>query len=158
MTAPLAVRDLKKHYGGVQALRGVSLDIEAGEVLGLVGDNGAGKSTLLKVLCGATFASSGEVLLDGQPARFANPAAAQDAGVATVYQDLALAGQRDVVANFFLGREKLAGNWLARRAGCRETEYHRGDLPPGPGWNAPLSWYPGRASECGHERWRQDLA
>lgn len=116
MTAPLAVRDLKKHYGGVQALRGVSLDIEAGEVLGLVGDNGAGKSTLLKVLCGATFASSGEVLLDGQPARFANPAAAQDAGVATVYQDLALAGQRDVVANFFLGREKLAGNWLARRA------------------------------------------
>ena len=122
VTARLAVRDLKKHYGGVQALRGVSLDIEAGEVLGLVGDNGAGKSTLLKILCGATFASSGEMLLDGQPARFANPAAAQDAGVATVYQDLALAGQRDVVANFFLGREKLAGNWLARRVGWLDSK------------------------------------
>ena len=117
MSPRLAVRDLAKHYGGVQALRGVSLHVEAGEVLGLVGDNGAGKSTLLKVLSGATAPSSGLVLLDGQPAAFASPAAAHDAGVATVYQDLALAGQRDVVANFFLGREKLAGGWLARRVG-----------------------------------------
>jgi simple sugar transport system ATP-binding protein len=113
----LAVRDLAKHYGGVQALRGVSLHIEAGEVLGLVGDNGAGKSTLLKILSGAMPASSGVILLDDQPTQFASPAEAHDAGIATVYQDLALAGQRDVVANFFLGREKLAGNWLARRVG-----------------------------------------
>jgi simple sugar transport system ATP-binding protein len=117
----LAVRDITKHYGGVQALRGVSLQVDAGEVLGLVGDNGAGKSTLLKILSGATFPSSGEVLLDGQPVQFANPAAAHDAGVATVYQDLALAGQRDVVANFFLGREKLSGNWLARRVGWLDS-------------------------------------
>ena len=103
----LAVRDLAKHYGGVQALRGVTLHVDAGEALGLVGDNGAGKSTLLKILSGAAFPSSGEVLLDGQPAHFDSPAAARDAGIATVYQDLALAGQRDVVANFFLGREKL---------------------------------------------------
>ena len=122
MSARLAVRDLTKHYGGVQALRGVTLQIDAGEVLGLVGDNGAGKSTLLKILSGATFPSSGQVLLDGQPAQFANPAAAHDAGVATVYQDLALAGQRDVVANFFLGQEKLAGNWLARRIGWLDSK------------------------------------
>ncbi|HET9081925.1 MAG TPA: ATP-binding cassette domain-containing protein [Trebonia sp.] len=117
MSPRLAVRDLAKHYGGVQALRGVSLHIDAGEVLGLVGDNGAGKSTLLKILSGATSPSSGLILLDDQPTQFANPAEAHDAGIATVYQDLALAGQRDVVANFFLGREKLAGNWLARRVG-----------------------------------------
>ncbi|HUN34427.1 MAG TPA: ATP-binding cassette domain-containing protein [Trebonia sp.] len=117
MSPRLEVRDITKHYGGVQALGGVSLQVNAGEVVGLVGDNGAGKSTLLKILSGATFPSSGQVLLEGQPARFASPADARDAGIATVYQDLALAGQRDVVANFFLGREKLAGNWLARRVG-----------------------------------------
>jgi simple sugar transport system ATP-binding protein len=122
VSARLAVRDLTKHYGGVQALRGVTLQIDAGEVLGLVGDNGAGKSTLLKILSGATFPSSGQVLLDGQPVQFANPAAAHDAGVATVYQDLALAGHRDVVANFFLGNEKLAGNWLARRIGWLDSK------------------------------------
>jgi simple sugar transport system ATP-binding protein len=113
----LEVRDLAKHYGGVQALRGVSLHVDAGEVLGLVGDNGAGKSTLARILSGATFPSAGQVLLDGHPVSFASPADARDAGIATVYQDLALAGQRDVVANFFLGREKLAGNWLGRRIG-----------------------------------------
>ncbi len=117
MSPRLAVRDLTKHYGGVQALRGVTLHVDPGEVLGVVGDNGAGKSTLLKILSGATFPSSGQVLLDGRPVRFPAPAAAHEAGISTVYQDLALAGQRDVVANFFLGREKIAGNWLARRVG-----------------------------------------
>lgn len=122
MPGRLAVRDLTKHYGGVQALRGVTLHVDAGEVLGIVGDNGAGKSTLLKILSGANFPSSGQVLLDDKPVRFANPAAAHEAGVATVYQDLALAGQRDVVANFFLGREKLSRNWLARRVGWLDSK------------------------------------
>jgi simple sugar transport system ATP-binding protein len=121
VTARLAVRDLAKHYGGVQALRGVSLHVEAGEVLGLVGDNGAGKSTLLKILSGATFPSGGQIELDGHAVAFADPAAARDAGVATVYQDLALADQRDVVANFFLGHELLAKNWLGRRLGWLDT-------------------------------------
>lgn len=121
MSPRLAVRDLAKHYGGVQALRGVSLHIDAGEVLGLVGDNGAGKSTLLKILSGAASPSSGLILLDGQPAQFASPAEAHAAGIGCVYQDLALAGQRDVVANFFLGREKLAGNWFARRVGWLDS-------------------------------------
>jgi simple sugar transport system ATP-binding protein len=117
----LAVRDITKHYGGVQALRGVTLHVDAGEVLGLVGDNGAGKSTLAKILSGVTFPSSGQVLLDGQSADFPNPAAAREAGVTTVYQDLALAAQRDVVANFFLGREILSGGWLGRRLGWLDT-------------------------------------
>jgi ABC-type sugar transport system ATPase subunit len=121
MPPRLAVRDIAKHYGGVQALRGVTLHVEAGEVLGLVGDNGAGKSTMAKILSGATFPSAGQVLLDGEPVRFPNPAAARDAGVTTVYQDLALASQRDVVANFFLGKEILSGNWLARRLGWLDT-------------------------------------
>jgi simple sugar transport system ATP-binding protein len=118
----LAVRDITKHYGGVQALRGVTLHVDAGEVLGLVGDNGAGKSTLAKILSGVTFPTTGQVLLDGEPVRFASPAAAHQAGVATVYQDLALAGQRDVVANFFLGREILSGHWLGRRLGWLDTK------------------------------------
>jgi simple sugar transport system ATP-binding protein len=118
----LAVRDLTKHYGGVEALRGITLHIAAGEVLGLVGDNGAGKSTVAKILSGATYPSAGQVLLDGQAVDFATPAAARDAGIAVVYQDLALAGQRDVVANFFLGREKLSRNWLARRVGWLDTK------------------------------------
>jgi simple sugar transport system ATP-binding protein len=112
---------MAKRYGGVRALRGVTLHVEAGEVLGLVGDNGAGKSTVAKILSGATFPSAGHVLLDGDPVDFPNPAAARDAGVATVYQDLALADQRDVVANFFLGKEILSGNWVARRFGWLDT-------------------------------------
>jgi simple sugar transport system ATP-binding protein len=128
----LAVRDLAKHYGGVQALRGVTLHVDAGEVTGVVGDNGAGKSTLLKILAGATVPSAGQVLLDGRPVQFTSPAAAHEAGIATVYQDLALAGQRDVVANFFLGREKLCGNWLARRVGWLDgtamAEHTTGEL------------------------------
>jgi len=118
----LAVHDLAKRYGGVDALRGVSLQVEAGEVLGLVGDNGAGKSTLLKILAGATPASGGEILIDGEPVHFPNPAAAREAGISTVYQDLALADQRDVVANFFMGRELLSANWLGRRIGWLNTE------------------------------------
>jgi simple sugar transport system ATP-binding protein len=118
----LAVRDITKHYGGVQALRGVTLHVDAGEVLGLVGDNGAGKSTLAKILSGVTFPSAGQVLLDGQPVAFPTPAAAREAGVTTVYQDLALAAQRDVVANFFLGRELLSGHWLGRRLGWLDTK------------------------------------
>ena len=121
MPPRLAVHDIAKHYGGVQALRGVTMHVDAGEVLGIVGDNGAGKSTVAKILSGATFPSTGQVLLDGRSVQFPTPAAARDAGVATVYQDLALAGQRDVVANFFLGREILSGHWLGRRLGWLDT-------------------------------------
>jgi simple sugar transport system ATP-binding protein len=122
MPARLAVQDLAKHYGGVHALRRVSLHVDGGEVLGLVGDNGAGKSTLLKILAGAAAPSAGQVLVDGDPMRFAHPAAARDAGISIVYQDLALADQRDVVANFFMGREMISANWLGRRIGWLSTK------------------------------------
>ncbi len=106
-----AARNLWKHYGGVAAVRDVSLEFPSGSVTAIVGDNGAGKSTLIKMLCGAVQPERGTIELHGQPIRFPTPAAARSAGIATVYQDLALADHRDVAQNLFLGRE------LVRRVG-----------------------------------------
>ncbi len=121
----LAVREVTKNFGGVQALGNVSFEVAAGEVVGLVGDNGAGKSTLVKVLSGVHGPSSGHIELDGSPQRFERPVDATRAGIATVYQDLSLAMQRSVAANFFLGRELISTRWLGRRFGLldrREME------------------------------------
>jgi simple sugar transport system ATP-binding protein len=115
--ATLSVCGVSKHFAGLQALRDVSLHVNRGEVVGLVGDNGAGKSTLMKIIAGVLQPSLGHVALDGEPVAFPDPAAAAAAGISTVYQDLALAMERDVVANFFLGREVLAGHWLGQRLG-----------------------------------------
>jgi ABC-type sugar transport system ATPase subunit len=100
-----SARNLWKHYGGVAAVRDVSIDFPAGTVTAIVGDNGAGKSTLVKMLCGAIHPDRGQILIDGAEVRFATPAAARHAGIATVYQDLALADHRNVAENLFLGRE-----------------------------------------------------
>ena len=113
----LRINEVSKSYGGLQALHGVTLDAYAGEVIGLVGDNGAGKSTLMRIIAGAQPPTSGEIELDGEPREFADPIDAVAAGITTVYQDLALAMHRDVVANFFLGRELLTDGWLGRRLG-----------------------------------------
>jgi ABC-type sugar transport system ATPase subunit len=115
--ATLSVCGLSKHFGGLHALREVSLHVDRGEVLGLVGDNGAGKSTLMRILAGVEQPTSGHIAVDGQVRAFADPADAAAAGISTVYQDLALAMERDVVANFFLGRELLADGRLRRRLG-----------------------------------------
>lgn len=101
------VRNIVKWFGGVQALRGVDLDVLPGEILALVGDNGAGKSTLLKMLAGGLRPDEGEIRIDGVPRHFATPADATAAGIATVYQDLALAPDLDIVENMFLGRELI---------------------------------------------------
>ena len=89
----------------MQVLRGVSFEAAAGEVTALLGDNGAGKSTLIKCIAGTHIPDGGQILLDGQPQHFRTPSDATHAGIETVYQDLALCDNLDVVANLFLGRE-----------------------------------------------------
>jgi D-xylose transport system ATP-binding protein len=108
----LSVRDLSKRYGAVQALDSVSLDLAAGSVTALVGDNGAGKSTLIKAISGVVLPSEGSITVAGQQVRISRPHDAQALGIATVYQDLALCENLDVVANLFLGAEKHRAWWL----------------------------------------------
>jgi len=98
---------LTKRFGGVAALIDVDFDVHAGEVVALVGDNGAGKSTLIKALSGAQPADSGTIRIDGKAVSIRSPQDARRLGIATVYQDLALADNLDVVANVFLGAERV---------------------------------------------------
>jgi D-xylose transport system ATP-binding protein len=101
----LALKGISKSFGAVEALKDVQLEVYPGEVLGLVGDNGAGKSTLIKSISGAQPPDSGQVSWQGRPVSMSTPHDAADLGIATVYQDLALAENLDVVANLFLGQE-----------------------------------------------------
>jgi D-xylose transport system ATP-binding protein len=103
----LQVTGLTKSFGAVQVLRGVSFEAAAGEVTALLGDNGAGKSTLIKCIAGTHVPDGGQILLNGQPQQFRTPSDATRAGIETVYQDLALCDNLDVVANLFLGRETV---------------------------------------------------
>lgn len=108
----LQLTGINKRFGAVQALTDVNLTVHAGEVVGLVGDNGAGKSTLIKIIAGVHSADSGQMLVRGQEVKFSTPQAAQKGGIATVFQDLALCDNLDVVANLFLGQEHLIGGIL----------------------------------------------
>ena len=121
----LRLRGIRKSYGPVQALRGVDLDVAAGEVHALVGDNGAGKSTLINVMSGSVHADAGQIEFDGRPVRLHSPAAAAALGIATVYQDLALCENLDVVANLFLGREFSARPLTGPLRRLREPQMHR---------------------------------
>jgi simple sugar transport system ATP-binding protein len=103
--ALLELRNIAKHFGAIEALKGVDLDLEPGEVLGLMGDNGAGKSTLVKVIAGNFPPSEGEIRLDGRACHFHKPVDARAEGVEVVYQDLALCDNLTAAANVFLGRE-----------------------------------------------------
>ncbi len=103
----LDIRDVSKRFGGVEALKGVSLALYSGEVVALAGDNGAGKSTLTKMISGVYPADGGEIRLDGAVVRFETPEAAREAGIETIYQDLALADNLSIGANIFLGREPM---------------------------------------------------
>ena len=105
----LSLAGITKRFGAVQALADVHLEVSAGEVVALVGDNGAGKSTLVKVICGVYQPDQGEISYDGRKVTLSGPAEAQNLGVATVFQDLALCDNLDVVANLFLGQERLVG-------------------------------------------------
>ncbi|MFI5533279.1 ATP-binding cassette domain-containing protein [Kitasatospora sp. NPDC051853] len=101
----LALRGVSKRFGAVQALTDVHLEVHAGEVVALVGDNGAGKSTLVKTIAGVHPIDEGSIEWEGREVRINRPQDAQALGVATVYQDLALCDNLDVVGNLFLGRE-----------------------------------------------------
>ena len=101
----IELREITKSYGTFDALRGVDLTINAGEVTCVLGDNGAGKSTLIKILAGLHAPTSGQLLIDGSPVTFTSPRDALDAGIATVYQNLAIVDELSVWRNFFLGQE-----------------------------------------------------
>ena len=101
----IELRDVTKSYGRVFAVGGVSLHVDRGEVVGLIGDNGAGKSTLIKILAGAVRPTSGEILVRGKPVSNWNAARSREAGIETVFQDRALAVQQTIVRNIFMGRE-----------------------------------------------------
>ena len=108
----LRLRGIGKSFGPVHALAGVDLDIPAGKVMALVGDNGAGKSTLIKTISGIWEPSSGEMLWNGTPVQLHGPRDATGLGIATVYQDLALCDNLDIVQNMLLGHEMLRGGLL----------------------------------------------
>jgi simple sugar transport system ATP-binding protein len=108
----LEVRSVSKYFGTVIALSGVSLKLNAGEVMCLLGDNGAGKSTLIKMLAGVHKPDEGEYLVEGRPTSFNSPRDALSAGIATVYQDLAMIPLMSIARNFFLGAEPTNGRGL----------------------------------------------
>ena len=119
----IELRNITKSFGSVYALGGVTLHVDPGEVVGLLGDNGAGKSTLIKILAGVIRPTSGEILVQGKAVSNWNPARSRAAGIETVYQDRALAVQQSIVRNIFMGRE-LAGpfGWLNARKQIEESE------------------------------------
>ena len=103
----LALKGMSKSFGPVEAMKDVDLEVRPGEVMGLLGDNGAGKSTLIKAIAGVQPADEGVASFEGQSVRLDSPQAATELGIATVYQDLALCENLDIVANLFLGQGGL---------------------------------------------------
>ena len=120
------LQDVSKHFGAIHALSQVSIEIGAGQVVGLMGDNGAGKSTLVKILAGNYPPTSGSYFIDGKPVHLANPAQARSYGIEVVYQDLALCNNLTAAANVFLGREIMRGSglfrWLDHRAMAKRAD------------------------------------
>jgi len=104
----IRAENLVKSFGQVTALAGVSMQVSRGETLGILGDNGAGKSTLIKTIAGINLPDKGEILFEGNPVHFTGPRDPAALGISTVYQDLALADNLDVVANLYMGREEVS--------------------------------------------------
>ncbi|WP_312665416.1 ATP-binding cassette domain-containing protein, partial [Pantoea sp. CTOTU49201] len=119
----IEARNICKRFGALTALNQVNLSIHRGEVLALLGDNGAGKSTFTKVLSGAYSASDGELWIEGKAVKFTSPRQASEHGIATIYQELALAENLSIAENVFLGRElkrRVLGIPFLRRREMRE--------------------------------------
>lgn len=122
MGAPIVeLRDVSKQYDGVIAVAGLSLNLLPGEVLCLLGENGAGKSTVIKILTGVETPTTGEVLVDGKPARFASPREAREKGIATVYQEVGTLPMMSVARNFVLAAEPKKGRGLFARLDLDEA-------------------------------------
>jgi D-xylose transport system ATP-binding protein len=119
----LALEGVSKSFGPVRALDDVDLQLNAGEVVALVGDNGAGKSTLVKAIAGINPPDDGQVLFEGNPVTINNPTDAVALGIATVYQDLALCDNLDVVENLFLGREELTSTRALDETGMEQQSH-----------------------------------
>ena len=113
MSPLLELHGVEKHFGAVQALAGVDLDLHAGEVTALIGDNGAGKSVMIKCIAGIHRIDGGSISWEGKPVHVRTPREASALGIETVHQDLALCDNLDIVQNMFLGREKLHRGLLA---------------------------------------------
>ena len=111
----LEMKDIEKHFGNIIALAGVSFDVRPGECHCLLGDNGAGKSTFIKTMSGVHKPTKGEILFEGKPMQFDTPRDAMEAGIATVFQDLAMIPLMSVARNFFMGREPTKGRGLLKR-------------------------------------------
>jgi D-xylose transport system ATP-binding protein len=128
--AILATKGVSKRFGPVQALEDVDFEVNAGEVVGLVGDNGAGKSTLVKAIAGIYSIDEGQFFFEGRPVSIDGPKDATALGVATVYQDLALCDNLDVVANLFLGQETVVGGpgGLVRQLNETDMEHRSHEL------------------------------
>ena len=117
----IEVKNLKKSFGSVHALRGVSLDAYSGHVLAIVGDNGAGKSTLIKMLSGVLTPDEGEIIIEGKSFDKLTPKLALENGVSTVFQDLALVNTQDIVENIFLGCEHRKFGFLKKKQMRKEA-------------------------------------
>lgn len=124
----LSMRDISKSFGQIQALRGVSLEVEQGGITALVGDNGSGKSTLIKILSGSLRPDGGEIRIAGEVHTSLTIRRAMALGVRTVYQDLALDNCKNSVENIFLGCERMRGPFLARRAMGEEARRLLADI------------------------------
>ncbi len=107
----IEIKGLEKHFGGVQALKGVDMQIPQGQVTAIIGDNGAGKSTLIKCISGIYELTHGEILFEGLPVKIGSPLAARHLGIETVYQDLAVLDTLSVTENLYLSREIRKGIW-----------------------------------------------
>lgn len=127
----LEVVAVHKRYGPVHALRGASLRLRRGEVLGLVGDNGAGKSTLVNVIAGNLVPDEGEIRVDGTPRRFRGPGDARAVGIETVFQSLSLIPTLDIAQNVFLAREPRGPSRLERRLGWMDDRRMRREVAKG---------------------------
>ena len=121
-TPLLEVREISKYFGNVIALKDVSTVVNSGQVTCVLGDNGAGKSTFIKILSGVHEHSEGELLLEGRPTRFSSPRDAKEAGIATVFQDLATVPLMAIWRNFFLGSEPTVGSGPLRRIDIKQAK------------------------------------